>query len=205
MATYETPRTLFFTPHDLTNAYGKYDPNVFKRWVQQGRAKKLRNGLYLSDPSFIRSEIDMFAVANHLHAPSYVSLHSALSYYSLIPEYVFEVTSITTRKTKAFQVDDVRYRYRTIKPSLFFGYEKVQWRGRTYNIATREKAILDLAYLEPQFSDPDWLLGMRFDEDELAGGLNWERMWKYGLAMNSQTIMNRITLLYDTYDIKSSY
>ena len=38
-----------------------------------------------------------------MYGPSYVSLEWALSYYEMIPEKVFNVTSMTTGKVKEFQ------------------------------------------------------------------------------------------------------
>ena len=50
-----------------------------------------------------RSElIQLEVLANLIYGPSYVSYEYALTYYGLIPERVFEVTSATTQKNKMF-------------------------------------------------------------------------------------------------------
>ena len=41
-------------------------------------------------------------VANKIYSPSYISLETALSYYGLIPESVYALTSVSTRKTISF-------------------------------------------------------------------------------------------------------
>ena len=198
---YAVPDKDFVTPQDLAKRYGDFDPNVFNRWVQNGLLIKVRNGLYLTNFDYVKSEVDMFSLANRLYVPSYVSLQTALSYYSIIPEYAFEVISISTRKTKEFTFQNVRYRYRTLKPEMFIGYERVKWRGRTYAIANREKALVDYAYLEPQFNDPDWLEGQRFDADEITE-MNWELIGRYGRLTDSDTVGKRLTNLMDVYDIR---
>ncbi|MEL6669297.1 MAG: hypothetical protein AAFP08_10035, partial [Bacteroidota bacterium] len=56
----------FITPLQLRKRYGKYDPNVFKRWQEQGKVEKIRNGLYLSSSFEHYSEVDTFKIANRL-------------------------------------------------------------------------------------------------------------------------------------------
>lgn len=196
------PNNVFITPSTMRVRYGDgYNPNVFKYWVDKGDLSKVRNGLYLREAFKVYSEVDRFMISNHLYSPSYVTLHSALHYYSLIPEQVYETTAVTTRKTKTFQCQERQYRFRTMKPSLFFGYEAVPWRGYTYLIAHPEKAILDLAYLEPLFSDRDWLEEMRFDYWGLKDDIDWDRMDHYLQRFDSNTISSRIELMKNTYEL----
>jgi len=192
---------VFITPNLLKLRYIDYDPNVFKRWQDDHKIIKLRNGLYLNRAFEIESRVDKFMVANRMYEPSYVSLYTALHYYSLIPEHVVEINSISTRKTKHFEFGINRLTYQKVKPELFFGYEEVPWRGGTYRIAYPEKAILDLAYLEPNFSDPDWLESMRFDYFGLREDIDWEQMYRLNYCFNSDTVSKRIGLLRDVYDV----
>ena len=82
-----------------------------------------------------------------------------------------------------------------------FGFEVYEWRNGYYALATPEKALLDLAYLEPLFSDPNWLEEMRFDPILLAEDIDWIRMFTYADAFESQTMKNRITLLLEVYEL----
>ncbi len=41
-------------------------------------------------------------IANHLYAPSYVSMSSALRYYGLIPETVYTKQSMTLKHSRDF-------------------------------------------------------------------------------------------------------
>lgn len=178
-----------------------YDPNVFTRWQESGEVVKIRNGLYRNTDFVVRSEVDRFTISNNLYPPSYISLHSALHYYGLIPEQVYATTAITTRKTKNFEAEGRRFNYRHVKSDLFFGYEAVPWREHTYQIARPEKALLDLAYLEPNFSDPDWIEGMRFDYFGLKDDLDWTQMFLYAYQMKSDTVFKRIALLLEVHDL----
>ena len=191
---------IFITPASIRKRYGDFSPNTFKTWQDKDLVRKLRNGLYLNNAFEVGTRVDKFVIANELYAPSYISLYTALSYYSLIPEYVIEILSVTTNKTKQFLRKDTRYRYHTLKPELFWGYENVPWRGTTYSVAYPEKAILDLAYLEPRFSDRGWIEEMRFDRWGIMEDLNWDRMMLFSHMMQSEVVMQRIALLLDVFD-----
>jgi len=192
---------VFITPSLLRVRYGgDFDPNVFKRWQDCGEIVKIKNGLYQRTDFEMRGDLDRFLVAKNIYHPSYISLHSALRYYNIIPESVYQVTSLTTRKTKSFEFKNTTYTYRKLKEKLFFGFSPVEWRGETFNMASPEKALLDLAYLEPRFSDPEWLEEMRFDLMELNDLLDWTNMYEYADIFDSRTVRVRITSLLDFLD-----
>ena len=186
----------FITPALVRlRAGGEVDPNVFTRWQREGRVEKLRKGLYLNLAREIRGDAGLFAMANHLLTPSYVSLHAALHYWELIPEVVYEVTSVTTRPTRVLRRGEERFSYRTIHPKLFFGYEAVKWKYDTYLLARPEKAIIDFAYFHPEMDDSDYIFEMRLDERGIHEDLDWQLMDRYLAHVGSATLRRRIHLL----------
>ena len=188
----------FVTPAAVRLRAGReIDPNLFTRWQREGRVEKLRNGLYLNAETRLRGPADHFLVANRLYGPSYVSLHAALHYWGLIPEAVFEMTSVSTRKTATFRAGGVRYSYRQIAPSLLFGYDVAEWRGGLLHVAHAEKALIDYAYFHPGMDDPEYVYEMRFDESVLAE-LDWGRMERYLNWAGSPVLTRRIGLLRTT-------
>lgn len=128
--------------------------NQISFWKKKGKIKILKKGLYfLSDYSLE----EPFLLANLLSSPSYISLESALNYYSIIPDIPFSVTSVTVKKTAKFVIKGVgRYTFRHLKSDLFFGYKTIYLKNYCYNIAFPEKALVDFLYLksrEPQFEN----------------------------------------------------
>lgn len=103
---------------------------------------KLKRGLYISTNRMPSP----WLIANQLYKPSYLSLESALSYYGLIPESIFSVTSVTTKTTREFETGDHLYIYRTIKRQAFGGYRSIEINGEPILIAEREKAVADYLY-----------------------------------------------------------
>ncbi|MCX5712190.1 MAG: hypothetical protein NTY47_03830 [Candidatus Omnitrophica bacterium] len=87
-------------------------------------------------------------IANKLYAPSYVSLETALSYYSIIPEVSMAVTSITTKSTRKFSNKHGLFIYRAIKPKVFNGYYVEKQGNFDILIAEPEKALADYLYFK---------------------------------------------------------
>lgn len=195
------PDKLFITPNDLRKRYGTFDPNIFSRWQKAGKVEKLRNALYRNSSLPIRGEMDRFLISNWLYTPSYVSLYSALRFHDIIPESVARVTAVSSLKTMRFLYKNTAYTYNRLHPKLFFGFDYHFWQNHACLIATPEKALLDLAYLEPLFSDPNWLEEMRFDEHAIREELNWDNMMLFAHSMQSPTVEKRIGLLLHVYDI----
>jgi len=112
------------------------------RYAKRGVFLKLRNGLYcLADQP--TSEL---AVANRLYEPSYLSFEFVLSYYHLIPEAAYTITSATSRPTRALTALGKTFEYHRLKKSVFTGYEPVKVGAETVLMATPEKALVDTLY-----------------------------------------------------------
>ncbi|EKE22069.1 MAG: hypothetical protein ACD_7C00063G0005 [uncultured bacterium] len=136
-----------------------------KNWVNKGHLIMLRRGLYAT--SEVRNKIDVRAFATKIYAPSYVSMEMALSFYGIIPEAVFTITSVTTRKTKQFSTPVGNFSYQKIKKEAFGGFETRIQDGISFNLALPEKAMVDFLYLNRNILSGDYeqFKGYRFDED----------------------------------------
>jgi len=86
-------------------------------------------------------------LANFLRQPSYISLETALSYYGLIPEESFNITSITLKSTRFYKSNLATFFYRNIKKELFFGFDEKK-AVFFVKIATKAKALFDYLYLK---------------------------------------------------------
>jgi predicted transcriptional regulator of viral defense system len=130
--------------------------NQLSRWNKDGLIVQLKKGFYLLNPNDRAINPSKFFLANQLVFPSYVSLESALAYYHLIPEGVYQVTSVTTGKPAKYISPEGTYAFRHVKKSLFFGFEAIRdERGFEIFLATPEKALLDFLYLNLARFTPD--------------------------------------------------
>ena len=133
---------------------GNIDPmevrKQLSRWTAGGKIYQLRRGLYALAAPYQKVKTHPFLVANRLVAGSYVSLQSALAYYDLIPEYVPVTTSVTTGRPARAQTPVGDYLYRHVQVDWFHSYVSIMLvDNQAAYIATPEKALLDLVYLEP--------------------------------------------------------
>lgn len=134
-----------FTPLDVMRILDKSEISVrffLHRYTKKGALICLKKGLYVLAGK-IPSE---FEIANKLYSPSYISFEYALSFYKIIPQTVYTVTSATTKPTREFTVLDIVYQYNKIKKDLFFGYEPIKRNSTVIFIATPEKAFVDYLY-----------------------------------------------------------
>ena len=115
---------LVFSLNDIRKIEPSFHRQRLNEWQDKGYIKKIVNEYYVFSDAEM-SESALFAIANKIYEPSYVSLEMALSFYQLIPESVYGVTSVTSRKTYEFSTSMARFSYRKIKPELMFGYRLV--------------------------------------------------------------------------------
>jgi predicted transcriptional regulator of viral defense system len=145
---------------------GDVDPantrRQLSRWTEAGRLYQLRRGIYALAPPFQKVKPHPFLVANRMVRASYVSLQAALAYYGLIPEYVPVVTSVTTARPGRWETPLGVYEFCHVKTDLLFGYQLANLDGgQKAFLATPEKALLDLIYLQPGGDSPAYLQELR--------------------------------------------
>ena len=186
-----------------------FDRNNLTRWCKKGLLTKLRNQYY-AFPEYRQAPDFSRYVANRIYAPSYISLHSALSFYGMIPEEVVQLTSVTTLKTAKFENAFGTFHYQNVKQSLFLGYEikmmqnsSLPATNRSLLFATPEKALLDLLYLNPYYKTEQDMEELRLDEDFMQSQLNTERLADYLLKIGSKTLGVRVNTLLRAYNLKT--
>lgn len=170
-----------FRPADLKVMFKVKDRAVrgFLNYnVKKEAFVRLKPGLYALKRNFPED----FFLANTLYSPSYVSLDTALSYYNLIPESVYAVTSITTKPTREFVINKRFFEYRKIKKEAYTGFVPQELSGKIVYLATPEKAVGDFLYFV--------FLGKRLFNDRLkTEKLNKKELKKY-LELFDKKLLN---------------
>ncbi len=116
---------------------------LLHRYKKRGFILQIKRGFYVF-PDFLPPDV---YVANKIYAPSYISLEFALSYHGIIPETVYEITSVTAKTTRRFEALGKIFSYRKIKKIAYTGYEIQKQQGLSFYIADAEKAFVDADYL----------------------------------------------------------
>ena len=115
-------------------------------WLEKnGYIIRLKRGLYVVNPEYTGKRLSNELIANHLYAPSYVSMSTALRYYGLIPEAVYVNQSMTVKHSRSFQTPIGNYDYKCISREAFaVGVRTERFADYAFLIASPEKALCDL-------------------------------------------------------------
>ena len=170
-------------------------PNFHRRrlneWQDKSYIKKVIRGYYIFSDLQLSEEI-LFKIANRIHLPSYVSLESALSYYHLIPESVYGITSISTRRTYHFKTPIGEFIFRSVKPQLFFGYYLMGYKDRYLKMASIEKALLDYFYLHPDIETKQDFDSLRINKEMFFEQMDEKKLMSFLGRFNQKKLTRRI-------------
>lgn len=178
-----------FSTGDIAKEWPDFNYTNLVNWQDKGYLIKIRNSWY-AFPNSLKTEADLFFLANRLRKPSYISLETALRYYNFIPESVFSITSVTTAKPTEWHTPIGYFSYRSLKPSLFFGYQPSEGRP-VFLIAEPEKALLDMLYFNPHLSETPDFVELRLNATEIAEHVKLDKIENYLTLISSPTLEKR--------------
>lgn len=131
-----------------------YIPVVLHHLKQDGWIVPLQRGVYALGPTLIGdSPLHEFEIAMHLTSPAAISHWSAFHHHGIteqIPQIIYVLTSSRTipRAKKKddhrlFTVQGISFRFIQVKPSRYFGVEKIWVGDAKVNITDLERTLLD--------------------------------------------------------------
>lgn len=181
----------FFSLQDLKNLFPGERPKTLKnnltRWVQKEYLVRIKRDMYQWTESCGVDEISDLYVANRLYEPSYISLETALSFYSIIPDIAVHVTSVTSRQTRIFRNQYGTFFYRSCHPRALIGYRLMAQGGFKIRIADPEKALVDFLYFRLREGPPLDFEKERFNKRILTK-FRWARALGYANLFNQRTV-----------------
>ncbi|MBP7867030.1 MAG: hypothetical protein KA419_13895 [Acidobacteria bacterium] len=152
------------------------------RACRAGEILRLKPGLFVLAQPFRKSPLHPFVTAAVLHFPSHVSLESALAHHGLIPEAVYQVSSVTAGRSRVFSTPEGVFSFQRVparQPRA--GVEAVSvGRAAWAFVATPLRAIADAVYLNRGITWRRDGLGyltesLRIEEDDLHS-LSFDRL-----------------------------
>lgn len=122
--------------------------------IKNNELVAIKRGLYIAGPETDLPNPEPFLIANHLRGPSYVSLESALAYWNMIPERVYEISSVTVKTAKTYQTPAGRFSFTHLKtPYYSYGIKNIVHSAKqSMLIASPEKALCDKIVLTPNIN-----------------------------------------------------
>ncbi len=179
-----------FSLKDVEKLYPSFDRRRLVEWQEKGYIIKIKNGHYCFS-ELDKTESLLYAVANKIYKPSYVSLESALGYYGFIPEGVFICTSVTSKNRRNYENALGTFLYQEIKPALFFGYTLIEKDNASFKIAEPEKALLDFFYLRKP-KDIEEIKALRLNIPLIHERLDFEKLSAYQSLIDNKKLDQRI-------------
>ena len=193
-------KTTIFSHDVLFSVLSKNFSNVNAKiayMVQKGSLIRLRKGLYTFGGLNQSSSVDLISIANLLYAPSYLSFEYVLSYYGLIPERVYELTSASLNAKKVFKTPFGRFSYKPIPLEVYaLG---VDWLYDDVNggkfIATPEKALCDKIRADRGIG--------RLTQDKMANYLEFDLRIEWdSLLRLDESLIEAISIAYRSHNLK---
>ena len=108
-------KVTFFDVVDASKIFGieKFKSSICfsQKLEKDGLINRVAKGKY----HFSLKEYNEFELANFLVSPSYILLESVLSFYGILPQFSYTVTSVTPLKTKSLNYQEKEYEYSHLK------------------------------------------------------------------------------------------
>lgn len=186
------------TIYQLKNEYSDYKNILCKVESEErkGSLIRLKRGLYETDKN-----MNPLLLANHIVSPSYISFETALSYYKMIPETVYQITSASFNKQKAktFTNQFGTFTYNDIPKSVYSDAIIINTdTDNGFIIATKEKAILDMLYKTKPINSITNMEKLLFDDfrldEDILGSLDYNILKPIGIKYKDKNI--NLFLLY---------
>lgn len=145
-------------------------------FVRKSKILNPRKGIYT------KAEYNTEEMACRLYTPSYISLEYVLQKSGVIFQYDSQITAISYL-SRSIEVDKQSYRFRKIKGPILSNTIGINRLPNHINIASPERAFLDMIYLAPDFY---------FDN---INPLNKVQLNKLSLHYQSKALIQRLTKL----------
>ena len=195
-------KTAYIETQNLIPMLGDYtNPFDFiARLVKKGELIRLKNGFFVIAEKIKDLPVPYEQIGNLLYGPSYISFEWALSYYKMIPEGVYVVTSTSAAKSKNFSTPLGIFDYVYLNHHRYaIGIDQKENAGGNFLIATPEKALADLVHfksknLKSKDLLTDLIEGRRIDED-LLKALNKNHLLEIAERYRSKSVRQLINTL----------
>lgn len=195
--------TAYIEAQNLIPLLGDYtNPRDFiARLVKRGDLIRLKNGFFVIAEKIKKSAVPYPQIGNLLYGPSYISLEWALSYYGMIPEGVYVVTSVAATKSKSYHTPLGTFDYHYLSHDRYaIGIDQKESFAGRFLIATPEKALADLIHFKSRNLETvedmliDLIEARRIDENDLKK-LNKAHLLKIANNYHSRAVTQLVHAL----------
>ncbi len=137
-----------FTFKDILLASGETKPALLRRrisyYIKKGQIYPIRRGIYSKDKTY-----DKYELATKIFTPSYISFETVLAEAGIVFQLYGQIF-VASYQTKDIVCGGQRYSFKKLKDRVLTDGAGVENR-KNYSIASKERAMLDVAYLNKEY------------------------------------------------------
>ncbi len=142
-------------------------------YVKRGALIRLTRGVFAKDKNYSKREL-----AASIYTPSYISFETVLRDAGMIFQY-YETIFVAGPFSKTMEVCGQTITFRKLKNELLFNSSGVLFKDN-YNVATPERAFLDMVYLFP---------GYYFDN---LNSIDWDKCFELAVMYKNKQMIKRL-------------
>lgn len=139
-----------FTTRDLSNIWNYENYNSLIQRIsyltKTGKLEKIKKGLY----NIKGVKVNELELGNKIRTPSYISFETVLHKEGVIYQWDRRIT-LAAKNTINIEIDDTTFVYRKLKDDVLFNINGIKI-DNNISIASKERAILDMLYIDHSFS-----------------------------------------------------
>lgn len=193
--------------HIYKELKGDFDRQKVKKTVgklvKNGWLVRIQKGAYaianLESRGFV--DADVSVIAQTMLQESYVSFEEALRYHGIFDQYLRVVSSVCTKKHAEKEIQGILYTFARTSKKNYYGFERVRVEGGMVQMATLEKAILDMVHFRRSLHSLDLVLE-KFRE--YGDSFDFMRLQRYA-DRQSITVRKILGFLLDAAKIDSKF
>jgi hypothetical protein len=152
-----------FTTSEIALLWGESDVQMVRkklyRYVKTGKLFSLRKGVYAKDKKY-----DKYELATKILTPAYVSLETVLARAGVIFQFYGQIF-VVSYLTREMTIDGNLYTFKKIKDVILTNRAGIEVKDN-YFIATPERALLDVLYLNKDYHF-DNLININWDKVDI--------------------------------------
>ena len=137
-----------FTFKEILLASGGIEASLLKRrihyYIKNGELYQIRKGIYAKDQDY-----DKLELATKIYSPAYISLETVLAREGIIFQHYSRIF-VVSYLSREIVCDGQKYVYRKMKDMILANPLGIDI-GRDYAVASKERAFLDILYLEKSY------------------------------------------------------
>ncbi len=174
-----------FSFKDILLSAEESNPDLLKRrlnyYTTHGQLYAIRRGLYAKDKNYNKLEL-----ATKIFIPSYISFETVLAEAGIIFQRYGQIF-VASYQTKEIVCDGQDYSFRKIKDDVLTNNIGVEDKDN-YSIATKERAFLDVAYLNKDY---------HFDH---LGPLDWDKVFSILPIYNNKRMVKKVNKYFQSFE-----